>query len=149
VVIYDELHCAPTRDLWDVLVTSQGARAQPLMIAISTAGFDKQSILYELYSHAKRVLENPSLDPTFLPIIYEMPVDADWTDEREWRKANPALGDFRSLEEMRTSNQRAQQIPAFEMAWRRLYGNQWTESAERWVSLAAWDVCNVCAEPAA
>ena len=141
VVIYDELHCAPTRDLWDVLATSQGARAQPLMIAISTAGFDKHSILYELYSHAKRVLEQPSLDPTFLPIIFEMPADADWTDERAWKRCNPALGDFRSLEELRTLVTRAQLIPAQEMTVRRLYLNQWTESAERWVSLAAWDAC--------
>src|SRR5678816_3074895 len=44
VVIYDELHCAPNRDLYDVLVTSQGGRLQPLMIVISTAGYDRNSI---------------------------------------------------------------------------------------------------------
>ncbi len=143
VVLYDELHAAPNRDLWDVLATSQAAHAQPMMIAISTAGYDKHSILWELYAHAKKVQENPALDPTFLPILYEMPKDADWTDEREWHKSNPALGDFRSLEEMRIACQRAQQIPAQEMAWRRLYANQWTESAERWVALPAWDACGV------
>lgn len=99
-VIYDELHAAPTRELWDVLATSQGARTQPILLAISTAGYDRHSILYELYAHAKSVVSNPTLDPTFLPILYEAEVGADWTDERVWRKANPALGDFRSLEEM-------------------------------------------------
>jgi phage terminase large subunit-like protein len=143
VVIYDELHCAPNRDLWDVLVTSQGGRLQPLMIAISTAGYDRHSILWELYAHAKKVQENPALDPTFLPIIYETEPDADWTDEKVWKKANPALGDFRDLEEMRIACARAQEIPAQEMTFRRLYLNQWTESAERWVSLAAWDACCV------
>jgi phage terminase large subunit-like protein len=143
VVLYDELHAAPNRDLWDVLATSQGAHAQPMMIAISTAGYDRHSILWELYQHAKRVQENPALDPTFLPILYEMPADADWTDEREWHKSNPALGDFRSLEEMRVLAARAQEIPAQEMTFRRLYQNQWTESAERWVSLTAWDACCV------
>jgi phage terminase large subunit-like protein len=142
VVIYDELHCAPNRDLWDVLVTSQGGRLQPLMIAISTAGYDRHSILWELYAHAQKVKENQSLDPTFLPILYEAPADADWTDERVWRKANPALGDFRSLEDMRILCQRAQQIPAQEMTFRQLYLNQWTESAARWISLPAWDACN-------
>jgi phage terminase large subunit-like protein len=140
-IIYDEMHAAPSRDLYDVLTTSMGARAQPLLIAISTAGYDKHSILWELYSHAKKVKENPSLDPTFLPILYEMPADADWTDEREWHRCNPALGDFRSLEDMRILCKRAQEIPAQEMVFRRLYCNQWTESAERWVSLAAWDAC--------
>ena len=141
IVLYDELHAAPNRELWDVLATSQGAHTEPIMIAISTAGYDRHSVLWELYQHAKRVKADPALDPSFLPILYEMPTEADWTDEREWHKSNPALGDFRSLEEMRATCQRAQQIPAQEMAWRRLYGNQWTESAERWISLAAWDAC--------
>jgi phage terminase large subunit-like protein len=140
-VIYDELHAAPTRDLWDVLSTSQGARSQPLMMAITTAGYDRHSILWELYAHAVKVLENPTLDPTFLPILFEAPVDADWTDERVWRKANPALGDFRSLEEMRTAAARAKEIPAQENTFRRLYLNQWTEQAERWISMPAWDAC--------
>lgn len=143
VVIYDELHAAQDRLLWDVLSTSQGARAQPMMIAITTAGYDRHSILWELYAHAKKVVENPSLDPTFLPILYEAPIEADWTDERVWKKANPALGDFRSLEEMRIACARAQEIPAQENTFRRLYLNQWTEQAARWIQMAAWDACNV------
>jgi phage terminase large subunit-like protein len=141
VVIYDELHAAPNRELWDVLATSQGARAQPLMIAITTAGYDRHSILWELYSHAKKVQEHPALDPTFLPILYEAPQEADWTDERVWKKANPALGDFRSLEEIRTMAARAQEIPAQENSFRRLYLNQWTEQAARWIPMPAWDAC--------
>lgn len=142
VCIYDELHAAGTnRDLWDVLATSQGARLQPLMIAISTAGYDRHSILYELYTHAQRVREHPEIDPTFLPIIYEAPRDADWRDEQVWRSANPALGDFRSLDEMRVMAQRAAEIPAQENVFRRLYLNQWTEQASRWLALTAWDAC--------
>lgn len=141
VVIYDELHCAPDRRLYDVLSTSQGAREQPLMMVISTAGYDRNSILWELYAHGKKVAENPKLDPTFLPMIYEAPREADWTDERVWHRANPALGDFRSLEDMRILCKRAQEIPAQEMTFRRLYLNQWTEAAERWLPLATWDTC--------
>lgn len=143
VVIYDELHCAPNRELHDVLVTSQGGRMNPLYLAISTAGFDRQSILWELYAHAKRVQENPSLDPTFLPIIYEAEQEADWTDEAVWASCNPALGDFRSIEDMRILCQRAKEIPAQENSFRRLYLNQWTEQAERWIPLTAWDACQV------
>jgi phage terminase large subunit-like protein len=141
VVIYDELHAAPSRELWDVLATSQGARLQPLMMAITTAGYDRHSILWELYQHAKKVAEQPALDPTFLPILFEAPAEADWTNERVWKQANPALGDFRSLEEMRTMCARAQEIPAQENSFRRLYLNQWTEQAARWIQLAAWDAC--------
>jgi phage terminase large subunit-like protein len=141
VVIYDELHAAPNRELWDVLATSQGARSQPLLIAISTAGFDRHSILWEQYAHAIKVRENPTIDPTFLPIIFEAPINADWTSEKVWRKANPALGDFRSLDEMRIACQRAKEIPAQENTFRRLYLNQWTEQAARWLALSAWDAC--------
>jgi phage terminase large subunit-like protein len=148
-VIYDELHAAPNRELWDVLATSQGARRQPLMMAISTAGYDRHSILWELYSHAKKVRETPTLDPTMLPIIYEAPEGADWTDERVWHQANPALGDFRSLEEMRIAAARAQEIPAQENTFRRLYLNQWTEQATRWMAMPAWDACLVPRDRAA
>jgi phage terminase large subunit-like protein len=141
VVIYDELHAAPNRELWDVLATSQGARAQPIMMAITTAGYDRHSILWELYAHAKKVLETPDLDPTFLPILFEAAVDADWTDETVWKGANPALGDFRSLDEMRIMCARAREIPAQENTFRRLYLNQWTEQANRWIALDAWDAC--------
>ncbi len=141
VVVYDELHIAPNRELWDVLATSQGSRAQPLMMAITTAGYDRHSILWELYDHARKVQDNPALDPTFLSILFEAPADADWMSERVWRKANPALGDFRSLEEMRIMAARAKAIPAQENSFRRLYLNQWTEQAHRWVPMAVWDAC--------
>ena len=140
-VIYDELHAAPNRELWDVLATSQGARAQPLMIAITTAGYDRHSILWELYSHATKVREHPALDTTFLPLLFEAPAAADWTDEKVWKQANPALGDFRSLDEMRIMAARAKKIPAQENSFRRLYLNQWTEQANRWISMSAWDAC--------
>ena len=137
------MHAVPNRALYDVLTTSQGARAQPMGLVISTAGYDRHSILWELYSHAKRVEESPDLDPSFLPIIYEAARDADWLDERVWAAANPALGDFRSLEDMRILAARAKEIPAQENNFRRLYLNQWTEQAARWMALEAWDACNV------
>jgi phage terminase large subunit-like protein len=147
VIIYDELHAAPNRELFDVLSTSQGARSQPLLMAISTAGYDRHSILWELYAHAIKVLEDPSIDPSFLPVIYEAAHDADWTDEKVWHHANPALGDFRSLDEMRIACRRAQEIPAQENTFRRLYLNQWTEQAARWIALPAWDACGGRARP--
>lgn len=141
IVIADELHAWPNRELWDVLTTSMGARVQPLVFAISTAGYDRHSILFELYDHACKVRDGLVEDPTFLPILYEMAKDADWTDEREWHRCNPALGDFRSLEEMRVMAARAKSIPAQENTFRRLYLNQWTEQAERWIAMEAWDAC--------
>lgn len=140
--IYDELHAAPNRELFDVLSTATGARRQPLGITISTAGFDKLSVLGELYTHAKRCLENPSIDPAFHVSIFEAE-DADpWDSETTWRKANPALGVFRSLEEMQILAARAKQIPSLVDAFKRLYLNQWTAAERTWLDMTAWDACS-------
>jgi phage terminase large subunit-like protein len=149
MVIYDELHAARDRRLYDVLSTAMGGRLNPLFLVISTAGFDRHSILWELYQHARKVQENPALDPSFLPILYQAPDDADWTDEKVWKKANPALGDFRSLEDMRIACARAQEIPAQENVFRRLYLNQWTEQASRWIPMTNWDACQAPIDRAA
>jgi phage terminase large subunit-like protein len=117
-----------------------GTRAQPQVFAISTAGYDRNSILWELYAHACQVRDGLVEDPTFLPILYEAAKDADWTDETVWASANPALGDFRSLDEMRVMAARAKSIPAQQNTFRRLYLNQWTEQAERWLDMATWDL---------
>lgn len=141
MVIADELHAWPNRELWDVLTTSMGAREQPLVFAISTAGYDRHSILYELYAHACKVRDGVVRDPSFLPVLYEARADADWTDEATWHAANPALGDFRNIDEMRIMAARAMSIPAQENTFRRLYLNQWTEQAERWIPMPLWDAC--------
>ena len=141
MVIYDELHAAPNRDLWDVLTTSMGARSEPLVIAITTAGYDRHSICWEQHDYATKILSGVVTDPTFYPVIYAAPDDADWTDEKVWRKANPALEDFRDIDDMRMLAHRAKEIPALQNTFRRLYLNQWTEQSERWIDMAAWDAC--------
>ena len=71
-VVYDELHVAKTDELWNVMSTSMGARSQPMMIAITTAGvFDPNSICYKLYEYGKKVRDGVIDDETFLPLIYE------------------------------------------------------------------------------
>ncbi len=140
-VIYDELHAAPNADLWDVLTTSMGARTQPLTLAITTAGHDRESICYKVWDYARQVRDGLIPDPSFLPYIFETPEDADWHDEDAWRQANPALGDFRSLDEMRELFNEAQHMPARENVFRQLYLNQWTEADVRWIGSQEWDEC--------
>jgi len=142
-VIYDELHAAPNRELWDVLTTSFGARRQPLLLCITTAGYDRNSICWEQHDYACKVRDGIIDDPTFLPVIYVAPENADWTDEKVWFDCNPALGVFRSLEEMRTLCAKAQETPALEMTFRRLYLNQWVNIAERWMPMDKWDACGM------
>ncbi len=149
-VIYDELHAAPNRDLYDVLRQSQGGRRQPLFISITTAGFDKKSVCYERYNYACQVRDGIVDDPTFLPVIYEAPKDADWRDEKTWIAANPGLqGDtpFRSMEEMRRFAKEAMLMPGMQNTFRMKYLNQWTEQATRWIDMAAWESCGQQPDP--
>ena len=145
-IVFDELHAQPNRDLWDVLTTSTAAREQPLVYAITTAGFDRSSICWELHEYALRVQAGTVEDKTFFSDIRALPEDADWTDEKLWPIANPGLegaggGDFRGLEELRTAVAQAKERPAMENTIRRLYFSQWTASETRWFNLNAWDAC--------
>jgi len=142
-IIYDELHAAPDRDLWDTLTTSTGSRRQPLTLVITTAGYDRNSICWEQHNYALKVQNGIIQDPTFLPVIFSAPEDADWKDEKVWKSSNPALGTFRNIDEMRTLCKKAQETAALEMTFRRLYLNQWVNSVERWLPMDAWDACNI------
>ena len=141
-VAYDELHAAPNRELFDVLTSTFGARRQPIMAVFTTAGYDRNSICWEQHDYTCKVRDGIIDDPTTLPVIYSTPEDADWTDEDNWKLANPSLGYFRSLEEMRSLCKKAQETPAREMTFRRLYLNQWVNSAARWLPMDAWDECS-------
>ena len=141
-VIIDEVAMQPTRNLYDVLATSMGVRHQPLLLSIGTAGSDRQSIAYELYEHSKQVLKTPELDPAFYACIKEVPEGLDWADETNWPLANPGLGDFRGIDDLRQERDRALLTPARVVAFKNLYLNQWTASDETaWLDMGAWDRC--------
>ena len=142
-VIYDELHTAPNRELWDTLATSMGARRQPLMLAITTAGWDRTSICWEQHQIASRILSGDYHDPTYYPVIYGADEKDDWTDERVWKKANPNLGVSIKPEFLRSEYKRAMEIPAYENTFRRLYLDQWTSQETRWIPMEAWDECHM------
>ena len=140
-VIFDELHVQPNRDLWDVLKTSTGSRRQPLVVAITTAGFDRESICYELHEHARQVQEAIIEDDAFLPVVYAADESDDWLDEEVWRKANPNLGVSLKWEYLQEEAETAKQTPAYQNTFRRLHLNQWTQQETRWLPLEAWDAC--------
>ena len=130
IVIYDEIHASKNRKLYDLMKTSQGARTQPLFISITTAGVETGTICYELYEYSKKIIDHIIEDKTFYPVVYEAPEDADIYDEKVWYEANPALGVFRKIDEMRQLAVRAKEIPTAEATFRRLYLNQWVSDRE-------------------
>jgi phage terminase large subunit-like protein len=149
-VIMDELAAWPTREMFDVMSSRTGSRRAPLTVIITTAGDDEHSVGAETHRYAERVRAGIITDPSFLPVIYAAPEDADPWDEATWRASNPALGDFRSLDEFKVAARQAREIPGREASFRKLYLNQWNTAAEtRWLDMAHWDACAEPVDPAA
>ena len=141
-VVFDELHAQPNRDLYDVLQTAMGKRRQPLMIMITTAGFDRNSICWELHDYARKVQQGIVDDPTFMAEIWAADEDDDWTDPATWRKANPNFGVSVRESFLAQECKTALESPAYQNTFRRLYLNQWTQQDSRWLDMRAWDECD-------
>ena len=91
--IIDELHALPSRDLTDTIATSMASanRLQPLLVHITTSDYDRPSICNEKHKYATDVRDGLVPDRAFLPVVFEVPPDADWTDESVWPLANPNI----------------------------------------------------------
>ena len=141
VVVVDEYHESETSELFDVLKSGMGASQLPLMLVTTTAGATvEHSPCYQLYQYAKRVAADPSIDPSFLPVIYECP-DDKWEDENNWRTANPSLGTTVTLEFLREEYNRAKELPSEQAKFKRLYLNLWSDSDIAWLPVEHWQAC--------
>jgi phage terminase large subunit-like protein len=136
VVIFDELAQAKSRDLYDVLDTSFGARAEPLFITISTQSNDPEHVLSKLIDDGLS-----GTDPTIVCHLHAADEECELADERQWRKANPALGDFRSYEDLATAIHKAIRMPAEEPKVRNLFLNQRVSPHASLISRAEWMAC--------
>ena len=137
--IIDELHAHKNRNLWDVLETATGARRQPLLFAITTAGFDRETVCWQQHHYAEQVLDGVIADDSHFPFIASLDPDDNWTDETVWAKANPNIDVSVKVESLREQCAKATSLPAAQNAFRRLRLNQWTEQYDRWIDLAVWD----------
>ena len=140
--IFDELHTQPTRALYDVMTQGSGdARKQPLWFFLTTAGTDRNSVCWEVHQKALDILEGRKRDPRFYPIVYGLPDDADWKDERNWYKCNPSLGYTITIDKVRDAFAKAMETPADENMFRQLRLNQWVKQSVRWMPMDKWDEC--------
>lgn len=139
--IIDELHAHPNRDMVDVLRTAVGARRNPLLWSITTAGANQTSIWWEMRSYAVSVLEGVHDDDSTFVYIATPDKGDSWTDETLYQKGNPNLGVSVKLDSLLAERDRAMQIPAQQNAFRRLRLNEPTEQSERWIDMGQWDAC--------
>jgi phage terminase large subunit-like protein len=141
-IILDEVHAQPNRELYDVLHTSTGARRQPIEFLITTAGvYDETSIAWQLHDYALKVQAGVIDDPSFLPVIYGAPIEADYRDRKVWAAANPGMGISVKEDYLAAEAKRAEAEPSYENTFRRLHLNQWTQQLTRWLKIEDWNAC--------
>ena len=143
VVIFDELHAQPTRDLWDVMTFGAGAaRREPLWWVITTAGDDpdRHSIGWEVHDYANSIIKKEKEDPIWYAKIFCADEDDDIFDEKVWYKANPSLGHTIEIEKVRQEAIGARNDGAKEKLFRWLRLNQWIALKRvGWLPLTLWD----------
>ncbi|WP_340395287.1 terminase TerL endonuclease subunit [Paenibacillus sp. FSL E2-0177] len=151
VVIFDELHAQPNRDLWDVMTFGAGAaRKEPLWWVITTAGDDpdRGSIGWEQHEYAKQIRDGEKEDPSWYVKIYGIPEDGedenggkiDIFDENLWYEVNPSLGHTIDIEAVRKEALTARNKESAERLFRWLRLNQWISLKKTgWQPLTLWD----------
>lgn len=111
--VLDELAAWKTRGVYDLIKQSIGAREQPMIMAISTQGFVRDSIWDAELEYANKWLSGDIEDDRFVAILYELDDRDEMYDESAWKKANPGLGTVKRLQYMRDQATKARNDPQF------------------------------------
>lgn len=139
--IIDELHAHKTRDVYDVLVTATGARRQPLIWMVTTAGFRTDTICYEIYEYSIKILEGSVKDERFFTYIAQLDEDDDPFDENVWIKANPNLGVSAYIEDLRTKASEAKELPTAFTNFMVKHLNAWVNAEKSWMNMEKYKEC--------
>jgi phage terminase large subunit-like protein len=136
LVIHDELGQVrgERSELYDALETAMGAQVEPLSIVISTQAPTSIDLLSKLIDDAKT-----GADPEQKLVLFAADEADEIDDEATWRKANPALGDFLNLAEIRGLAAKASRMPSFESSFRNLHLNQRVAALNQLFSRSVWE----------
>lgn len=146
LVMFDELHAQPNRELFDVMSLSMAARGnKSTLIAITTAGVKsdstgRDSICYTLYQYGQKVARGEEDDPSFFMGWWES--SGNFRETETWAEANPGFGDLNDVEDFHSAIRRT---PEPEFKTKRL--NLFVSSAVIWLPDGAWEACEKPFEP--
>jgi len=140
-LIFDEFHAQPTRELYETLYRGTVKRLQPLTAMLTTAGDDDESICMEEWDYARRVITDPALDETYLPVLFEASKDDDWKDPAVWRRVNPGFGVTVKADAIEAECRAAQNEPRKLNDFLRFHLNRWVNQATAWIPIDWWDAC--------
>ena len=132
--VCDETHAYPDSKIWDVLISGQGFRENPLAVQISTAGYKLYGFCHTYRQMCIDILEGLKEDDTQFTALYELDDGDDWTDESTWIKANPNLDVTISRKYLREQVQAAKNQPSLEVGVKTKNFNFWVSSSDVWIT---------------
>jgi phage terminase large subunit-like protein len=140
IVIFDEVHAQPNRELWDVMSLAGGARSDSLLLGITTAGVKTQangqdSLAYSLYQYGQKLVKGELTDPSFFFAWWEPKnPEADHRDKQLWIESNPGFADIVDAEDFESAVLRT---PEAEFRTKRT--NCFVSTATAWLPTGSWE----------
>lgn len=132
--VIDEVHEAKDSRMSDIISSSMGMREQPLLIEITTAGFNQFSYCKEKYNTAKEILSGIKEDDSLQAFIFELDENDNWDNKEVWGKANPCLGITVTEDYLQSEIQKAKNTSSLEVSVKTKNLNMWVQSSSVWIS---------------
>lgn len=143
VATLDECHAIKDRNLYGVMVSAFGAQLEGLMLTITTAGVILDGICTDLNKAGKKVLSGERTQDAYFYLMYEIDQDDDWEDEKNWAKANPALGYQPSIEYLRDRYVEATLSSEEKANFLTKHLNVFVSGADKWLDYEEVKKCRV------
>ena len=131
--VLDEAHEQKDSKLWDVMVSSQGMRENPLGIIITTAGFSKYLFCYSFRRTCTEIISGHKKDDSIFAAIYTLDENDNWEDEKVWIKSNPNLGVTVQKEYIERQINQAKLNPSLETGVKTKNLNIWCDTQDIWI----------------
>lgn len=139
--ILDELHAHTNRELYDVIRSAMGARKNPLMWTITTAGYNTLGVCFEQHLFIRKVLETVVDADHYFGIIFTLDEKDDPLDPKVWIKANPLLNVAVQLDELEAFATEAREMPETMGEFKTKRLNIWTTAKGAWLNMEHWKKC--------
>ncbi|WP_271103707.1 terminase large subunit [Pseudomonas tohonis] len=138
--LIDEYHEHQDSSLYDTMETGMGAREQPVLLVITTAGSNIGGPCHELVRDAEKMLDKvPGADqPDMWAMLYSIDPGDDWTDPANMIKANPNYGVSVSADYLQARLRAAMQSPRKQSVFRTKHLNEWVGAKSAWLNMVRW-----------
>lgn len=140
--IIDEFHAHKDSGMFDVIKSAFGARRQPLMFIITTAGFNKNGACYAYRDNVIKVLRDVNQDDTLFGMIYTLDQNEEWDNPKMWIKSNPNLGVSLSVDYLAGEIKDAKNRPEAVRNVMTKNVNLWVDAEKTWIMDEVWQKCD-------